>query len=104
MRIAVVTELGRLVGGTETYIEKVLQQLSLAGHEQLFWYARDEPEGRRPLRVPAGGTTIDAAARGARKAVEELRDWRPDVVFVHGLIDVRLLDAVAEIAPSVFFA
>jgi glycosyltransferase involved in cell wall biosynthesis len=103
MRIAVVSWNRRKVGGTETYLDFIIQELLKAGHQVAFWHENDEPITREQIALTEETPTWHVAQIGADKALAELRRWSPDVIFSHGLLDPRLEAATLEIAPGIFF-
>jgi glycosyltransferase involved in cell wall biosynthesis len=104
MRIAIVSSNGRLVGGTETYLAYAASELSQAGHEVAFWHELDEPLDREPIALPARLLRWCVAVIGGSRALEALRQWRPDVIYAHGLVDEHLERAMLAIAPVAFRA
>jgi glycosyltransferase involved in cell wall biosynthesis len=99
MRVAVVTQHRDRVGGVESYLHAVLPMLS-ARHDLAFWSADDTITSRGPIVLPSGvpGARLDPNADGAAR---EVRDWRPDVIFSHGLEDPAVEAAVLGVAPAV---
>ena len=104
MRIAIATWTSRQVGGAETYISRSIAAFLSAGHEVALCYESDEPDDRPRFAVPDHVATLNAGALGAAAALEQLRDWRPDVMYVHGLIDPDFERRLQALAPSVLFA
>lgn len=104
MRIAVVNWSRRRVGGTETYLSHIIPELLRLGHAVSFWYERDEPENRAEIQLPEGVAVWCVKTLGAGRALRELRQWRPDLIYNHSLHDVSLEAEVMKIAPAVFFA
>ena len=104
MRIAVVNWSRRRVGGVETYLNTVIPELSRAGHEIGFWHEVDEPSERAQIGLPDNGSAWCVAAMGVERALVALRDWRPDVIYTHKLLDPELESRLISLAPSVFFA
>jgi len=103
MRIAVVSWNRRKVGGTETYLDYIIRELTRAGHQVAFWHETDEPLSRDQIALTEETPAWHVAEIGAEKALAELRRWSPDVIFSHGLLAPRLEAATLEIAPGVFF-
>jgi glycosyltransferase involved in cell wall biosynthesis len=54
--------------------------------------------------MPEGMPVWCVADLGSEQALAALRDWRPDVIYVHKLDDPDLERKVLGLAPSVFFA
>jgi glycosyltransferase involved in cell wall biosynthesis len=104
MRIAVINWSSRRAGGVETYLGGIIPELLRAGHEVGFWHEVDLPLDREPITIPEGVPVWSAAKLGAGQALSELRRWRPDLIYAHGMLDPELEAATIEVAPSVFFA
>jgi glycosyltransferase involved in cell wall biosynthesis len=99
MRVAVVTQHRDRVGGVESYLHAVLPMLATR-HDLAFWSADDTITNRGAIVLPSGvpGARLDATPDGAAR---EVRDWRPDVIFSHGLEDPAVEAAVLAVAPAV---
>jgi glycosyltransferase involved in cell wall biosynthesis len=99
VRLAIITQSRDRVGGVEAYLESVIAALARR-HEVLFWSASGEGTGRGAVRLPPG--LVALAADGASgDPVHHLRDWRPDLLFAHGLDDAALESEVLRLAPAV---
>ena len=103
MRIAVVTWSRRRVGGIEEYVASVVPALRAAGHDVMLWHELDEPRDRDPIALPREVPIVGAHNLGLKRALDILRSWRPDVIYIQGLVDSKLGPKLADIAPSVFF-
>ena len=103
MRIAMATWTSRQVGGAETYISRTIAAFLAAGHEVVLCYESDDPTIGRASRFPSTLTAIAVATRRRRRP-RTLREWRPDVMYVHGLSDPAFEERLQSIAPSVLFA
>lgn len=99
MRIAVVTRHRDHVGGVETYVERLLAALGSRGHRLLLWHEYDG--GTTPIEIPEAADTCSVAAIGSHAALAALAEWRPDVIFAHGLADPALERRVQQLAPAV---
>ena len=104
MRILVTTWSSRRVGGTETYLERIVTSLSAAGHEIALCYEVDAPAERQRIELPPGVASFCVAASGLKATVGAVRVWRPDVIYAHGLLDPDLEGRLLGVAPGVFFA
>ena len=104
MRIAVVSWSRRKVGGLESYLGQAIPGLLRAGHAVGFWHETDEPADRGEIELPAGVEAWSAADLGALDALRVLRDWRPEVIYAHGLLDPELEAGTLAVAPAVFLA
>jgi glycosyltransferase involved in cell wall biosynthesis len=103
MRIAIATWSGRRVGGVEDYLSAVVPALIQAGHAVAFWQETDQPLDRDPIALPDEVPVICSAECGAVAALAELRNWAPDLIYVHGLRDTAVEREMLSIAPSVLF-
>jgi glycosyltransferase involved in cell wall biosynthesis len=102
MRIAVCNAFGRIVGGVETYLDRVIPALRRAGHELAMLYEMDSPVDREPI------SSLDApvwhiSKSGFERAVQELRDWVPEVIYTNHAND-GLERFILQIAPAVHYA
>jgi glycosyltransferase involved in cell wall biosynthesis len=104
MRIGIVNWSRRKAGGAEYYLSSLIPALVAAGHATALWYEIDEPAARPPI-TPDGEIPVwEVSSLGAARAIAELRQWRPDLVYCHGVSDPSLESRVLDIAPGVFFA
>ena len=102
-RVAVASWSSRLAGGVEDYLNIVIPSLQGARTEVAFWHEVDVPSDRSRIALPAGVPDFSAASDGAAESMRRLRDWRPDVLYVHGLRDVEMEAELLGIAPAVLF-
>src|SRR5262245_32627556 len=103
MRIAVTNWTRRLVGGTEGYVQAVVAALAARGLDIALWTERHSGSGAR-ISVPTGVTQWCVEECGTSQALAELRDWKPDLIYGHGLQDHTLAHGTLDLAPGVFFA
>ena len=103
MRVAVVNWSSRRVGGIEEYIVMLLPALRDAGFDVAFWHERSTPVDRLAIEPPAGVPSWCAADMGADAALDALRQWKPDVLYVQGTESVDMERRLLDIAPAVFF-
>jgi len=91
VRIAVTNHHRKLAGGTETYLDGVLPELEVRGHEvKLFHEAESgEPAIRASLHTRDWG---------------QLASFHPDLIFNHGLQSPEREFSLADVAPVVHFA
>ena len=104
MRIAVATWTSRQVGGAETYLARTIAAFVAEGHELLLCYESDDPDDRPRFAVPPTIPTVCVSELGMAIALERLRQWQPDVIYVHVLNDVAFEEQLQSIAPAVLFA
>ena len=103
MRIAIANWSARRIGGIETYIQTVLPALVARGHDVLFLAEQEGPESLAPI-VTDAIETISVERLGAGTALDSLRSWAPDILFVQRLRDLAFEAQLTGVAPSVFFA
>ena len=104
MRIGVVTWNARKVGGTETYLDRVLPGLHNAGHQVALLSQVDSPVDRTRICVPKGSPLYCVSTAGSGQALDQLHKWRPQLIYLQGLDDSDLEARLSTIAPVVFFA
>jgi len=104
VRIAITNWSRRRAGGVETYLAGIVPELVRANHSVAFWHEVDEPTGRERILLPEGVPGWCLSDLGSERAVAALRDWQPDVIYGHGLLDAKLEAETLKIAPAVFFA
>ena len=105
MRIAVIHFSRRKVAGAETYLESIVLALSARGHQVGFWHETDEPASCPLMNFPAGVTQWSVPILGVSRAVAALREWGPELLFVHGFKDDDLQESILELGlPAVFFS
>jgi glycosyltransferase involved in cell wall biosynthesis len=104
MRIAVVNFSSRRVGGAESYLEEVIAEFAKSGHEVGLFVEYDVPANRPPIRLPGESPLWCVANQAIAGATARLREWHPDLIFAHGLVNPRNEAATLSVAPAVFFA
>jgi len=103
MRIAAVNSHHARIGGAETYLDTVIPALAAADHQIAFYSEFDAPPGAPLIRLPDRAPLWCASEMGTRQALAALEQWRPDVIYVHGMY-LQSAAPVVEIAPVVLFA
>lgn len=104
MRIAIASWNRRKVGGVETYLGSVIPELHRLGHTLAFLFELDQPADREQIPLPIGVPAWCVSDLGAECALTALRDWNPDLIYSHGLLDPNLEARLLAIAPAVFCA
>jgi glycosyltransferase involved in cell wall biosynthesis len=103
VRIAVVNQTPHLVGGAETYLDAVLPALGARGHALALCTGTGRMADR-PV-IAAGSVDAEFSIRGDLAAfVRDVRQWGPDLVFLHGLDDPAGERACRALAPTAYFA
>jgi glycosyltransferase involved in cell wall biosynthesis len=80
-----------------------MQAMLHAGLEVAFFHEVDEPKGHARIDPVDGVPVFSVASSGADRAIELLSNWKPDVIYMHGLDDVSIANRLLDIAPSVTF-
>lgn len=102
MRIAIANWSNRHVGGLETYVANVARALADAGHDLAFWHEGNSPSDRAPIAFPPRVPAFDAA-QDLDLSLENLREWGPHLLFVHGMVSPDTERLLIDRAPAVFF-
>src|SRR3954471_1994031 len=102
MRIAIANWSNRHVGGLESYVANVSRALADAGHDIAFWHEGNAPSDRAPIAFPTQVTLFDAG-RDLDLGFKRLQTWKPDILFVHGLVSPDTERKLMDQAPAVFF-
>ncbi|MBV8054794.1 MAG: glycosyltransferase family 4 protein, partial [Deltaproteobacteria bacterium] len=102
MRILICNTFGRLMGGIESYLACVIPALVEKGHELAMLFERDSPAAHRLLPIPGQGWFVSKI--GVSQTLDRLREWCPDVIYIHAMSDPGLEQALIETAPAVLFA
>jgi glycosyltransferase involved in cell wall biosynthesis len=103
MRIAIAAHSARRVGGVEQYLAAVVPALVRAGHDVSCWFESDDAD-HSPILDGGGLVQTWTASREPERGVRAMCEWRPDVVYVHGVSDAAVERELVSVAPSVLFA
>ena len=103
MRIAFVSHSRRKVGGAEVYLDSVIPAFFHKGHQVAWLYETDPVSERELITCPEDAPSWSAATLGLSKSLSKLGDWRPDLIFTHGLINPTFESSLIDIAPSVLY-
>jgi len=103
MRIALFNHHASAVGGIEVYLRRLIPLLLNAGHEVALLH-RHPPEPAREPVAPKNMTVWSVAALGGERALASVCEWKPDVVYAHGVPPPGPLESLSEAAPVLYFA
>src|ERR1700730_2149752 len=104
MRIAIAYSQMTKVGGIETYLDQIMPELHRLGHSLAFFHEINGASKREKIALPKGAPAWCVAELGAKHALSMLSDWRPDLIYAHGLAEPELEYQLLKVAPAVFFA
>jgi glycosyltransferase involved in cell wall biosynthesis len=104
MRIAIVTCSSRIAGGAESYLDTIIPMLEAAGHEISILCETDAPSTAPAIALATDAPLWCVTELGASRALESMRQWRPELVYSQGLVDPELEARALAIAPSIVFA
>jgi len=94
-----------MIGGAERYVQALIPGLLERGHSVALLYEYPSDPKLETIDPPAPRLQSWCSADLAIEAVRsELAVWRPDVVYCHGLDDLRLERTLLEDHPSVLYA
>jgi glycosyltransferase involved in cell wall biosynthesis len=99
MRLLVVNHHRSLVGGIETYLGAAIPALQARGHEILFLHEAEPNEGDSLIPLPPKCETLSGGGSLAR-----VREWRPDLAYIHAAHDLELQTTLLNSYPTVGFA
>lgn len=103
MRIVVANWNDRKIGGAETYLADLLPALVERGVEIAVWCEQRSPLERDSI-VPDGVPSWCAEEMGRDRSLAALRQWSPDLLYVHGMVDPENEATLQAVAPAVFYA
>lgn len=105
MRVAVVTRYASAIGGAQVYLSRLLPHLKQRGHEIACVTELAESDGAEAILPPDWHIPHwSVADRGFEAVMDDLRNWKPDVVLLQGPGDPAFADRIAEAFPTVFRA
>jgi glycosyltransferase involved in cell wall biosynthesis len=102
VRITICNTFTRFLGGVESYLGRVIPALAEDCHEVAMLFERDSPAAH-PL-LPIRGPAWVVSEIGVSQTLRRLREWRPDIIYVHAMSNAGLEQPVIETAPAVLFA
>jgi glycosyltransferase involved in cell wall biosynthesis len=105
MRILIATTNRNLVGGLEKYLQGLMPGLLDRGHDLRLLH--EKPADPQGTSIDPSGVTIPAwcpADSGVSAALSAISNWKPDVIYSHGLESASLEEALLKDYPSVLYA
>ncbi|HWR13918.1 MAG TPA: glycosyltransferase family 4 protein [Terriglobales bacterium] len=103
MRIAFVNHSRRKVGGAEVYLGAVIPAFARAGHELACLFEDDPDSTHDRISIPDEVPQWCVSASSSTMALASLREWHPDICFVHGLHDPDLEAAVVALGCGALY-
>lgn len=105
MRILIATWHRNLIGGTEKYLKVLLPALLERGHEVGLLYEKNFDSTKECIdRAGEGPETWCLEELGTEATLERVRQWKPEVVYSHGLESTVVERALLRSYPTVLFA
>jgi glycosyltransferase involved in cell wall biosynthesis len=104
MRIAIANWSNGRGAGVEQYLRQVAPAIRSARCETAFFCERDDLVSKDSIHDPSEGPVFCVSHNGETASLHGLRNWRPDLIYAHSLLDPSLEKSLFEISPSVFFA
>ncbi len=102
-KIAVASRFLQRIGGVETYLTTALPELARKGYELLLFVDSESvSDDTIHSRLPDCPVLISSQI-GAEESLRRLNDWRPDIVYLHGLSNPALERAVSKTGRCVSF-
>ncbi|MEO8217659.1 MAG: glycosyltransferase family 4 protein [Acidobacteriota bacterium] len=104
MKIAIANWSNGLFGGVESYLDTLIPALSARGHSLAFFSEEGPANDRGEIALPADPSlNFNAGLRGVSQAIAALKAWKPDVIYVHQILDPDVEKLLSEVAPAVLF-
>jgi glycosyltransferase involved in cell wall biosynthesis len=103
MRILHISEHYAPVGGAETYLLGVLDELDRRGHENVVLYRREHPrtvQTERAAHCVPRDDNVGARGAGVRRIRELIFDESPDVIYLHLVYDPTVIELAASLRPT----
>src|SRR5690242_9452186 len=105
MRILTAVSNRFLMGGAEHHLRTLIPALRARGHHVALLYENPGPPHAPTIdEAGAGLPSWCASSKALDELLHELRSWRVDIVYVHGLSDPDLEAALLKHFPAVLCA
>jgi glycosyltransferase involved in cell wall biosynthesis len=105
MRILIANWNRNVIGGAEKYVQEIIPGLLARGHEVGIVYERPINTGRETVDAPELGLASWGISELSLETVmRSVGQWRPAVVYAHGLETSELENALLSKYPAVLFA
>lgn len=102
VRVAVASWTIRHVGGVESYLSTLIPAMRARGLDVAFFHETGRPLDRALINT-ADVPIFNAERTGVDAALAALAQWKPDVIYGHGLRDPQTFERLTALAPSVTF-
>ncbi len=103
MRILIATFHRNVIGGTEKYLQGLLPRLAASGHEVALLHERPLEAGRERIDSALDAKAWCVAEEGLAGILRLIGEWKPDVVYSHGLESGELERKLLERYSVVLF-
>jgi glycosyltransferase involved in cell wall biosynthesis len=103
MRIAIVNRSSRKVGSAGAYLHAAIPALDHLGHDLAMFCEADVPANRSRIALPTSSPLFCVETAGPCRALAQLTEWGPQVLYVHGLTSSAIESRLLRIAPVVIF-
>jgi glycosyltransferase involved in cell wall biosynthesis len=105
MRILIATSHRNVIGGVEKYLQAVLPFLVHRGHHIALVYENRADAAQELIDSPQFEIMAESLAEaGAERTLRFIGQWKPDVVYSHGLETVDFQSALLNAYPNVLYA
>src|SRR5439155_16590289 len=102
--ILIVNWSSRNVAGIEDYLRNLIPALHRDGHELALAHQVDVRHKRARIPLPTGTPSWDVSVLGTRRSLDEMKAWKPDLIYAHGLLDPKFEAGFLKVAPAIYFA
>jgi glycosyltransferase involved in cell wall biosynthesis len=103
MRVAIASHTGLRTGGVESYLAGLIPGLAARGHDVACLF-EETASGPHAILPPSHRGAVWTCGAEPARALDALREWRPEAVYLHGFRSVALERQLTRVAPVVFFA
>jgi len=91
------------VGSAGSYLHAAISALDHLGHDVAMFCETDVPVNHSRIASPTGSPLFCVETAGPCRALAQLSEWGPQVLYVHGLTSSAIESRLLRIAPAVIF-